>query len=72
MKKQVIFVSIMLGAVIALCSQPIMAESRQVDVTESMKQSIVYLKTSFYGYEQDQPWRHKNLTDNWACGCAVG
>ena len=72
MKKQMIFVSIMLGAVIAPCSQPITAERRQTDVTEAMRQSIVYLETSFYGYEQDQPWRHKNLTDDWACGCAVG
>ncbi len=37
-----------------------------------MKQSIVYLETSFYGYEQSQPWRHKDLSENWACACAVG
>jgi hypothetical protein len=37
-----------------------------------MKQSIVYLEISFYGYEQNQPWRHKDLSENWACGCAVG
>jgi hypothetical protein len=49
-----------------------MAQRRQTDVTEAMKQSLVYLQTTYYGYEQDQPWRHKNLTDNWACGCAVG
>jgi hypothetical protein len=56
----------------ALFCQPAIAEGRQAEVTETMKQSIVYLQTSYYGYEQDQPWRHKNLTDNWACGCAVG
>jgi hypothetical protein len=72
MKKRIVFILIMFGAVIALCSQPTMAERSQSDITETMKQSIVYLQTSFYGYEQDQPWRHKNLTDNWACGCAVG
>jgi hypothetical protein len=49
-----------------------MGERRQSDVTETMKQSIVYLSTSFYGYEQSQPWKHKDLTENWACGCAVG
>ena len=72
MKKHIVFISIMFGAVIALCSQPTMAQRRQGDVTETMKQSIVYLETSFYGYEQTQPWRHKDLTENWACGCAVG
>jgi len=72
MKKHIVFISIIFGAVIALCSQPTMAERRQGDVTETMKQSIAYLETAFYGYEQTQPWRHKNLTENWACGCAVG
>ncbi|MCP4256480.1 MAG: hypothetical protein GY774_03015 [Planctomycetes bacterium] len=72
MKKHIVFILIMFSAVIVLCSQPAMAERRQSDVTETMKQSIVYLQTAFYGYEQDQPWRHKNITENWACGCAVG
>ncbi len=72
MNKHIVFISVMFGAVIALCSQPTMAERSQSDVSEKMKQSIVYLETSFYGYEQDQPWRHKDLTENWACGCAVG
>ncbi|MHC4583176.1 MAG: PDZ domain-containing protein [Planctomycetota bacterium] len=72
MKKHIVFISVMFGAVIALCSQSTMAGRRQGDVTETMKQSIVYLETSFYGYEPSQPWRHKDLTENWACGCAVG
>jgi hypothetical protein len=37
-----------------------------------MRQSIVYLKTSFYGYNQSQPWKHKALSERWACACAVG
>lgn len=41
-------------------------------MTEAMKQSIVYLKTSFYGYEQRQPWKHRDLSENWAYACAVG
>ncbi len=48
------------------------AQVAQAQMTEAMKQSIVYLETSFYGYEQTQPWRHKNLSENWACACAVG
>jgi len=46
--------------------------SATLRVNSAMKQSIVYLETSFYGYEQTQPWRHKNLSENWACACAVG
>ncbi|MCH8119901.1 MAG: hypothetical protein IIC00_09260 [Planctomycetes bacterium] len=61
-----------LGTVITLCSQLTVAENRQADLTEAMKQSIVYLETSFYGYEQTQPWKHKDLSENWACACAVG
>jgi len=72
MKKRIIFMSILFSAVIAQCLQPAMAQRRQSDIAEAMKQSLVYLQTTYYGYEQDQPWRHKNLTDNWACGCAVG
>jgi len=87
MKNHAVFTFIIFGVVIALCSQLIAAEHRQADlpapvfastqvaqaqVAEAMKQSIVYLETSFYGYEQTQPWRHKGLSQNWACACAVG
>ncbi len=72
MKQHIVFISVMFSGVIALCSQSTIAEGRQSDITETMKQSIVYLETSFYGYEHDQPWRHKKITENWACGCAVG
>jgi len=71
MKNHAAFIFIIFGLCFALCSQLIAAEHRQVDLTEAMKQSIVYLETSFYGYEQTQPWRHKGLSQNWACACAV-
>jgi hypothetical protein len=82
MKNHAIFIFIFFGAAITLYPQLTFAEPRpsetergeyrQTDLTEAMKQSIVYLETSFYGYEQSQPWRHKNLSENWACACAVG
>jgi len=72
MKNRIISISIIFVAITALCSQPTMARRNQNNVVERMKQSIVYLQMSFYGYEQNQPWRHKELTENWACGCAVG
>jgi len=68
----VCFLSSVLFAAMTLYPQLTFAEDRQTDLTEAMKQSIVYLETSFYGYEQSQPWRHKNLSENWACACAVG
>ncbi len=72
MKKHIVFISIIFVAVTSLCSQPTIARSLGNNVVETMKQSIVYLEISFYGYEQNQPWRHKDLSENWACGCAVG
>jgi len=72
MKNQTVFILIISGAVITLCSQLTAAEQHRADLTEAMKQSIVYLKTSFYGYDQRQPWKHRGLSEGWACACAVG
>lgn len=47
-------------------------EADRADITEAMKESIVYLNTSFYGYQQHQPWRHRDVKEAWATGCAVG
>ncbi len=71
MRKQTAVTVILLAVVITFCLQLNAAENG-ADMTEAMKQSIVYLKTSFYGYEQSQPWKHKDLSENWACACAVG
>ena len=43
----------------------------RVDMTEKMKDSIVYLKISYYGYEQYQPWKNKDLAEGWGVGCSV-
>ena len=40
-------------------------------MTGKMKDSIVYLQISYYGYEQYQPWKNKDLTQGWGVGCAV-
>lgn len=63
MKNHTLVIFIMFGAVITLRPQPTVAERRQADLTEAMKQSIVYLETFFYGYEQSQPWRHKDISE---------
>jgi hypothetical protein len=72
MRKQTALIFILLGAVITCCDQLNADENNRVDMTEAMKESIVYLKTFFYGYEQRQPWKHKDLSENWGSGCAVG
>ncbi|MFA6426538.1 MAG: hypothetical protein WCW64_10220 [Phycisphaerae bacterium] len=40
-------------------------------ISETMKDSLVYLKISYYGYEQYQPWRNTNLTEGWGVGIAI-
>jgi len=72
MKKQTILISIIFGVVIALCC-PLSAEAgRGGDLTEAMKDSIVHLQMSFYGYQQIQPWRHKDVSEKQGYACAVG
>jgi hypothetical protein len=71
MKKQIALLFI-INILIAARPHIIAAEQARPDMTEAMKQSLVYLKTYFYGYEQHQPWKHLNITESWACACAVG
>ena len=72
MKNQIVLMSVVFVAMLAHCSLLVAAENQRSNLTETMKQSIVYLKTSSYGYTQGQPWRHKQLSENWVCACAVG
>jgi len=41
------------------------------DISDKLKDSIVYLQISYYGYEQYQPWKNTELTNGYAVGCAV-
>jgi hypothetical protein len=54
----------------AVVSSNASAKNR-IDMTEKMKDSIVYLQISYYGYEQYQPWKNKEITEGWSVGCAV-
>ncbi|MBN1787825.1 MAG: hypothetical protein JW806_05460 [Sedimentisphaerales bacterium] len=42
------------------------------DMTKSIRDSIVHLDISCYGYEQYQPWKNTGLSVGWSVGCAVG
>lgn len=44
----------------------------KADVRESMKQSLVYLEVSAYGYDQLRPWRNTEIQQKHGVGCAVG
>jgi len=69
MRKQMVYMAATFGAIFAsgLCA----AEAR-IDLTDEMKDSIVFLETAAYGYNLSEPWKHRALAQNWACGCAVG
>ncbi|MBC8378110.1 MAG: hypothetical protein H8E62_02960 [Planctomycetes bacterium] len=43
-----------------------------VDLTEPMKQSLVYLEISNSQYEQYQPWKQSPISKDGGYGCAVG
>ncbi len=42
------------------------------DISEQMKESLVYVNVTAYSYPQLQPWRQADLRDNAGYGCAVG
>jgi hypothetical protein len=72
MTKQMVYVAVLAGAVLAPCLFAAEPGAGRPDLTETMKDSIVYLETSAYGYDLSEPWKHKGLSENWACACAVG
>lgn len=69
MRKDVIYVAAVLGVILA----PVLSgAAARIDLTEEMKDSVVFLDTASHGYVLSEPWKHRNLSQNWACGCAVG
>jgi hypothetical protein len=76
MTRQILYIAV-LCAVLAPCSVTVASNAGPQgvggpDLTEAMKDSIVYLEVSAYGYSRSEPWRHEDLSKSWACGCAVG
>ena len=58
-------------ALCCTCGSAAGAENTQVDLTEPMKKSLVYLNVSAYSYEQLQPWKPADLVNKNGYGCAV-
>ena len=48
------------------------AAEESIDLTEQMKQSLVYLDISNSGYDQYQPWRQTPISKEGGFACAVG
>lgn len=40
--------------------------------SEAMRDSVVHVATSAYGYDLREPWKNEGLSDKWSCGAAVG
>lgn len=66
MRKNVI-ISIIIGAL-----SPLLLANDALDLTEQMKESLVYLEVSSVGWEQIQPWKQTSVTTVGTYGCAVG
>ncbi len=41
------------------------------DISEKLKDSIVYLQITYHGYGQYTPWKTSDLSEGFAVGCAV-
>jgi len=54
---------------VLICLSPFSAFGR--DISDKLKDSVVYLQISYHGYEQYQPWKNKSLSESSAVGSAV-
>ena len=72
MKGRIVVVLIVIAGAGSWCNLAAADPADTVSPAEAMKDSIVYLETSAYGYSVSQPWKHDALKQDWACGCAVG
>jgi hypothetical protein len=63
---------LLIGMALAFAVQGIHAESVQTRQNEIFKDSVVCLVISAYRYNVAEPWKHRSLSDRWACAPAVG
>lgn len=48
------------------------AKGSEEKIREAMKESLVYLEISSYGYDQLRPWRNTDVVQKGGVGCVVG
>jgi len=72
MRKLSTLILVILCTSVLSCSQPAREQVQRLDLTEQMKESLVYLDISYCCYEKHQPWKQGNLYKETGYGCAVG
>jgi hypothetical protein len=59
-------------SIIIACVAPLLLAADPVDLTESMKESLVYVEVSSVSWEQIQPWKQTAVSTVGSYACAVG
>lgn len=65
-----VYLTILIAA--QLCCTALLNAAETVDLTESMKESLVYLEISNSRYDQYQPWKQSPISNDGGYACAVG
>ena len=75
-QSKIIFIAALFAGIALLsggcASTPISDDVSEVDLSESMKQSLVFLEITNSGYDQYQPWKQTPVGKDGGYGCAVG
>ena len=72
MKKRMILTAIIIGVFFEHGSNATELSTSRSDLSEKMKDSIVYLEISKQSYNLTEPWKQRNISESWACASAVG
>ncbi len=71
MKKLLLHIMLVTAAAVMLLSIPVQGAELGA-LSESLKDSLVYLELSGYAYDQARPWRHQEVSSGSGYACAVG
>ena len=64
--------SIALISLVVLSITGVSVKAGEDQTREAMKESIVYLEISSYGYDQIRPWKNTDIQQKGGVGCATG
>ena len=65
MNKRIVYIAVMLGEVFVSCLCASEQGRERPDLTETMKDSIVYLEISKHPYNLSEPWKHSSISEGW-------
>jgi hypothetical protein len=66
-----LLIPFLLCVLCVLCGE-IPVKAGEAEIRKAMKESLVYLDISSYGYDQFRPWRNTEVEQKGGVGCAVG